>query len=137
MPSFTIANDAVRDFGLVVPVKLTAASMTPTEGTPPIIDIDAMIDTGASHTAIRDDIPRSLDLNPVGEVPINTPTSTDVRCLQYVVRMIFPNNIVVNDMLVTAMPLQKQPIQCLIGRDILSQCVLIYNGYTNLFTLSF
>ncbi len=29
MPSFTTANDAVRDIGLVVPVKLTASSITP------------------------------------------------------------------------------------------------------------
>ena len=33
--------------------------------------------------------------------------------------------------------LQGQNIQCLIGRDVLAQAVLVYIGYTNLFSLSF
>lgn len=34
-------------------------------------------------------------------------------------------------------PLQGQNIDCLIGRDVLSQGVFVYIGYTNLFSLSF
>jgi hypothetical protein len=36
-----------------------------------------------------------------------------------------------------AVPLQGQRIQCLVGRDVLRQAVLIYTSHNNSFTLSF
>ena len=95
-----------------------------------------MIDTGASGTVIRDDIPPMLGLQPVGVSFINTPSSTNVRCYEYLIRLVFPNNVVVEASVIAA-PLQGQEVQCLIGRDILAHGVLIYIGYTHTFSLSF
>ena len=80
MPSFTITDPTVQSKGLILGMRLTAATMTPPAGQPQqYIDVRAMIDTGASLTAIRDDIPGILGLNPVGDVLISTPTSTGVQ----------------------------------------------------------
>ena len=138
MPSFTITNPAVQTEGLILGMRLTAATMTPPPGQQQqFINVRAMIDTGATLTAIRDDIPSTLGLNPVGYVLITTPTSAGVPCYQYLVNLAFPNNTHVTNVTVTAVPLQGQNVSCLVGRDILGQAVLVYNGYMNQFTLSF
>ena len=96
----------------------------------------AMIDTGASGTVLRQGLPALWGLNPVGLTFINTPSSTNVACYEYLVRLIFPNNVLWEGTVVEA-ALQGQNIQCLIGRDVSSHAVLVYIGYTNQFSLSF
>lgn len=72
----------------------------------------------------------------MGITYINTPSSTNVACQEYLVRLIFPNNVLVETSIIEA-PLQGQHIQCLVGRDVLAHGVFVYIGYTNLFSLSF
>ena len=103
---------------------------------PQPIEIVAMIDTGATGTVIREDILENLKLKPIGVVPISTPSSHAINSLMYDVHLYLPNN-VSTDVLVVALPLRGQHIQCLIGRDFLSQGVFVYVGYDNSFTLSF
>jgi predicted aspartyl protease len=93
----------------------------------------AMVDTGATSTAIQMGIAAQLGLQPVGVQTVNTPTSQGVTCDEYLVRLIM------GWIEVTAIeaPLQGQHIQVLIGRDVLSHGLLIYNGANNQFTLSF
>ena len=67
---------------------------------------------------------------------INTPSSIGVLCDQYAARLIFPNN-VVGEAVVIEAPLEGQHVQGLVGRDILSEAVLVYIGYTNQFTMRF
>ena len=95
-----------------------------------------MIDTGASATVVRDNLPLALGLNPVSVVLITTPSSTNVLCPVYLLRLVLPNNVVVETTAIAA-PLQNQHIQCLIGRDVLQHGVLVYIGYANTFSLSF
>ena len=95
----------------------------------------AMIDTGASGTVIRDDFAVKLGLNPIGTVLINTPSSNNVSCYEYLVRLALPNQIIVETTAIAA-PLQGQNIQCLIGRDVLHLAVFIYVGYAGMFSLS-
>jgi len=95
-----------------------------------------MIDTGASGSVIQKGLAGQLGLNPIGLTYINTPSSTNVACYEYAVRLIFPNNVFVEATVLEA-PLQGQNIQCLIGRDVLALGVLVYIGYGNLFSLSF
>jgi len=95
-----------------------------------------MIDTGASGTVLQEGVPKQLGLQPVGVVSINTPSSTNVSSYEYLVRLVFPNNVVVETTAIEA-PLQGQHIQCLIGRDTLAHGVLVYIGYANTFSLSF
>lgn len=83
-----------------------------------------MIDTGATGTVIQDNIPAQLGLNPIGVVSINTPSSTNVECYEYIVRLLFPNNVIVETAVIGA-PLKGQHIQGLIGRDVLQHGVFI------------
>ena len=63
MSYFTITNPAVQSEGLILGMRLTAATMTPPTGqAQQYIDVPAMIDTGATLTALRDDIPKNLRL---------------------------------------------------------------------------
>ena len=103
---------------------------------PPLAPGHALIDTGATRTVVRDDVVRQLGLNPVGSTVIATASSQHVRCYEYVARIVFPNNVVFESVMIGA-PLLGQSIDCLIGRDILSHGILIYVGYTNTFTVSF
>lgn len=96
----------------------------------------AMIDTGASGSVIRQGLAAQLGLNPIGLTYVTTPSSTNVPCYEYAVRLIFPNNVIA-DVAVLEAPLQGQNMQCLIGRDVLAHGVLVYIGYQNLFSLSF
>jgi len=77
-----------------------------------------------------------LGLNPIGLTYITTPSSTDVRCYEYLIRLIFPNNVVFETTAIEA-PLRGQHVQCLIGRAILAHGVLIYIGYIQSFSPSF
>ena len=95
-----------------------------------------MIDTGATGSVIQPAIARQLGLQPVGVVSISTPSSENVPCLQYLVRLIFPNNVIVEALAIEA-PLRGQHIQALVGRDVLAHGVFVYTGYINQFTLSF
>ena len=95
-----------------------------------------MIDTGATGSVIRQGLPAQLGLQPIGVAHINTPSSTNVPCYEYLIRFLFPNNVLFETRVLEA-PLQGQHIQCLIGRDVLAHAVLVYVGYVNLFTLSF
>jgi predicted aspartyl protease len=103
---------------------------------PPPAPVVGMVDTGASGTVIQTGVAAQLGLNPVGVTTINTPSSTNVTCYRYVVRLAFPNNVVVETTVIEA-PLQGQHIHCLIGRNVLAHGVLVYIGYSNLFSLSF
>jgi len=142
MPSFTLqmanlqASGPVVDLAVAVDEVLEKYLKTQNQPVPPPIIIPAMIDTGATGTVINPAIPKQLNLKPVGVTFINTPSSTNVKCYQYPVRILFPHNVVAETIAIAA-PLQGQHIQCLIGRDILRHGVLIYLGYANQFTLSF
>jgi len=103
---------------------------------PTPLPVAAMIDTGATGRVIQQGLPAQLGLQPVGVTLINTPSSTNVPCPEYLIRLIFPNNVLVETTILEA-PLQGQHIQCLIGRDVLAHGVFVYIGYGNLFSLSF
>ena len=146
MPSFTTANASMRVHGLIVEIGLMPGLMPVPQqpGVPvhikaeDIVNLNAMIDTGASHTVVRTDIIEGLQLKSVGEIRTATPsTDGDLEtCLQYLVNIQFkPNGVIVPNIVISAMPLKHQPVQCLIGRDILAQGTLFYNGYMNTFTL--
>ncbi|MBM3335984.1 hypothetical protein FJY63_15100 [Candidatus Sumerlaeota bacterium] len=142
MPSFTIQLPNLQQVGPVVQVRLAVGSVVENilrqagQPVPPPVVCMAMIDTGASGTVVRQDIVDGLSLNPIGVATINTPSSTNVQCYEYLMRVLFPQNVVVETPVIAA-PLQGQHIQCLIGRDILRPGVLVYTGYINQFTLSF
>jgi hypothetical protein len=142
VPSFTSQVSNLQAVGPIVELRIAVGTAVETAlrraGTalPAPVPAVAMIDTGATGTVIRQGLASQLGLNPVGVTHINTPSSTNVPCYEYVVRLLFPNNVLVEATVLEA-PLQGQHIQCLIGRDVLAHGVLVYIGYGNLFSLSF
>lgn len=95
-----------------------------------------MVDTGASNTVIKTGIAQQLGLQPVGAIPVNTPSSHNVVLPTYAIRILLPKNMVAQ-VTATEAPLQGQNIEGLIGRDLLQHGVLVYLGTENQFTLSF
>jgi hypothetical protein len=107
----------------------------------PTIVVSAMIDTGASGCVIKTGIPQQLGLFPTSSQLINTPSSEDVPCDVYYLRLtFFPTSgggipIHYEGAFIEA-PLKGQNIQCLIGRDLLAHAVLTYIGPANTFVLN-
>ncbi|MBZ0253404.1 MAG: aspartyl protease family protein, partial [Candidatus Methylomirabilis sp.] len=99
----------------------------------------AMVDTGATATVVTPRIVTQLGLSPVGSMSVNTPNAaTPNACYLYDVSVGFlPNRARISSVRVIAATLSGQPIDCLIGRDILAKGILVYIGYDNQFTLSF
>jgi hypothetical protein len=101
MPSFTAQVPNLQEVGPVVEVRLAVGSIIEDvlqhdgQSIPTPVQALAMIDTGATRTVVREDIVRQLDLNPVGLTLINTPSSTNIQCYEYLMRLLFPNNVVV------------------------------------------
>jgi len=117
-------------------VQLVAASRIP-----------ALLDTGASVTGVDEEVLRKLQYPPVGIANLSTPfgvTTTNI----YMVRLVIPSRtdpefppnipkIVIDNVRVIAVKLSNQPYKVLLGRDVLSKMVLIYNGPHALITLGY
>lgn len=118
---------------------LVAAGQVP----PQPIQIRGLLDTGASNTAIDPTVLTALGLTPTGTAQVNTPTTgaAPQTVDQYDVGFVIPSPngapLFSQTLPVFASHLfAAQGIHALIGRDILSQCVFVYNG-SGFFTLSY
>ncbi|MFA5746021.1 MAG: hypothetical protein WCX82_01080 [archaeon] len=133
MAIITITNDLEKNGPILktefnVPSHISAKSHN--------LIANALIDTGASHSIIKSRIPEGLGLKPVGETKINTASCKDYKCYQYFLKLVFPEHNLNYEGVFTALPLDGQEIDCLIGRDILKDVLLIYIGNINQFTIS-
>ena len=142
MPSFASTIPDLQAAGPVVELKLAvgpeveAAIQAEGQRAGPPIPAVAMIDTGASVSVVREGLPSQLGLHPIGVSNVSTPSSTNIPCYRYLLRLMFPNQVVIEAM-VLELPLRGQHIQCLIGRDVLARAVFVYIGHEGLFSLSF
>jgi len=119
---------------------LTAAG----QAIPPLQNIRALLDTGASGTCIDPMVFQALELQPSGSVSVLTPSTgnTPVDADTYDVAISIPNAphaaLIIHNMAVTASELfAAQGFHALVGRDILAGCVLTYNGAIGMFTLAY
>lgn len=116
---------------------------------PQPVRIQALVDTGASCTAVDPKVLSQLGVTPKGRIPVHTP-STDAtnphEANQFDVLIMIPGiNQQSQAFIAPALPvieasLEHQGYQALIGRDILASCVLTYVGYEGQaghFTLAF
>ena len=104
--------------------------------------IRGLIDTGASSTCIDPQILKTLELTPTGEVAIHTPSTGSAPHFAYQydvsLTLVHPNHkLEIGTVPVIEATLSGQGIQALIGRDVLEQCLFIYDGQTGTFTLAF
>jgi len=102
---------------------------------PKPIVIKALVDTGCTSCAISDHIPKELNLQPVGSVDLRTPSGKRA-CFQYFMRMLIPSHGLAYEGTFIGVTLEGQDVDCLIGRDVLKDSILIYIGPENQFTLS-
>jgi hypothetical protein len=109
---------------------------------PQPILIYGLVDTGASTTAIDRGIIQALGLQPTGSMSILTPStgSTPHPANTFDVSIVIPISsltFTVPAMQVFESSLNVQGIQALVGRDILSNCLFVYDGRANIFSLAF
>lgn len=104
----------------------------------PFVNLTALVDTGASATTIRSSALHGLSLDPVSTVFFSTPSTEEPQIrFQYLVRVVLTEKIAFDRLRVVEAPLGGQDVQCLIGRDILENAVLTYDGPKNRFALTF
>ncbi len=96
--------------------------------------------TGASATAVDQEVLRALGLQPIGELSLATPSQASGTAPVYVVRMSFPQtaiSMVADSLAVAGVTLQNQGYVALLGRDFLAHVVFTYNGPGAFFTIAF
>ena len=141
MPAFNAESPDLAAAGPLVEVTFTivaAAQHIRREAGDPLptpVQATAMIDTGASATAVKAGLLGPLGLHPINVAPVTTATGIDIPCPVYAVQLGLPANRI--EITVIEAPLEGQHIQALIGRDVLQHGLFIYQGPSNQFTLSF
>jgi hypothetical protein len=102
----------------------------------------ALIDTGATRTCVDRDVLTRLGVQPTGTVKTGT-AAGQVEQLLFPAKLSFPaaGNFQVEFGSVIAVDLRGQTIAgtnvvVLVGRDVLSRCLLVYNGPAGIFTLA-
>ena len=147
MPHLTLAltaqGCAVTLF-VNVSAERRAALQAAGQSLPPFVQITALIDTGASCTAIDADQLSPLALAPTGIAHVHTPSTSGQAAPmpQYDVTLGIThpsgNNLIIETVPIIAIPkFQRAGISALVGRDVLASCLFIYNGAEKNFTLAF
>jgi predicted aspartyl protease len=95
----------------------------------------ALIDTGATGTCIDDQAAKELGLPVIDVAKMTSATHKDQQCSVYPVQINLPS-VVLNSPRTMGAALAPQGLLVLIGRDVLQNCTLFYNGPTGQITLS-
>jgi len=111
---------------------------------PALVKIRGLVDTGASGACIDLGCLVALDLSPTGRVAILTPSTGGQahNCNQYDIQLLIPHPNG-NYLRIPSLPIIEsnlkapQGIDALIGRDVLSRCLFVYDGGANIFSLAF
>jgi hypothetical protein len=112
---------------------------------PSQVQVQALIDTGASCCCVDPSVVTQLMLSPTGSSPVNTPTTgnTPATADEYDVSMMIPTAQNMAPLFHHTIPilcvelLQPQGFHVIIGRDVLRECLLSCDGRNGIFTLAF
>ena len=150
-PGGQAAPLALLTFGPFIPVQIEAPSVLVSqleaEGRqlPTPVPGFALIDTGATLTAIDETAIAQLGVQPIDVATVGTAGGPQPRPV-YPARLSFPGTplgtlefgrLLSVNLAGQQVPLQHGQIIVLIGRDILQHCVLVYNGPGAMFSLAF
>ena len=145
MPHFLLQinpSGALINLSIGVSVSRASALKNASQPIPNSILVQGLIDTGASGVCIDPTLTQLLSLQPTGTSEMLTPSTGNTPQITpvYDISIKIPHAGTSLDFdSVPAMEsvLLNQGFHVLIGRDILSKCLLIYDGVTNLCTLAF
>jgi predicted aspartyl protease len=129
------ARGPVATINIAVSAAAESALTAAGQAIPQPVQVTALIDTGASVTAISQGIAQQLGLQPVGIQSVSTPSSPSANMPLYAIRVVL-NTVVFDVTAIEANGLAAQGIGALLGRDVLSQAVFVYIGYANEFTIA-
>lgn len=139
--NFSQVVEEFRKRGAILPVQVgipssLAAQMTAQGQTPPPPEeIPAMVDTGASITAIDVGTAQRLGLQPTGSIDIAGATGAGQQPL-YAALLRIPDPFIEWDpMTLAGAQLPGAPFQILIGRNVLCSMTLSYDGKSGRFSL--
>jgi hypothetical protein len=112
---------------------------------PNVVQVQALIDTGASCCCVDPSVLTKLSLTPTGSSPVNTPTTGNNPAMadQYDVGISIPSSQGMPPLVHHTIPvlqaelLQSQGFHVLVGRDVLQGCFLTFDGKNGLFTLAY
>jgi len=148
MPHLTLTTSPgagpILDVLIGVSEPLRKIMKTQGAAVPKPVSIRVLLDTGASGTCVDLATLSALGLVPTGTALIHTvsTTGTPVPAALYDVSLalVHPGQQFVrwfDAVPVMGASLAAQGIQGLVGRDILAQCLLVYDGQAGTFTLAF
>lgn len=103
----------------------------------PQIKILALIDTGASTTAISRKVVKALKLVPRGTAKVYTSSKTSEIRNEFDISLCFDKGTSLTILRALDANLQYHSIDCLIGRDVLELGIFTYNGPGKEFDLVF
>jgi hypothetical protein len=103
----------------------------------PTIAVWALIDTGASSTAVSSKIIKRLKLQPRSMVQVHTSNKKSEMRMEFDISLEFETGAYLSLLRVIDAHLPHQNIDCLIGRDVLQFGVFEYNGVKKEITLVF
>ena len=140
--SFTLKLPRLRENGPTCQVVLKPSDPTIKElklekKDVPSITVLALIDTGASSTAISQKVVDRLKLVPRGTAKVYTSNRASEIRNEFDVALEFDMDAYISLLRVLGANLQDHSIDCLIGRDVLQHSRLIYDGPKKQITLSF
>lgn len=112
---------------------------------PQAVQLQMLIDTGASCTCVSQAAIDRLQLTPTGSTPVHTPSTKGTPVMQHtydaqiMVPGMKPGILLCNveSLPVVGTDFTGQAIDGLIGRDLLASAVLVYNGPSGQYSLSF
>ena len=143
----TLGGQAFMQQGPITPVEVTVPAELMDffnkagQSLPPPCSGVALIDTGAGRTCIDVSVVEQLNLNPISAVQVITASglalqgtyAAKIRLPVMKMDIDFSSVLSVN---LAGQKIQGMPVIVLIGRDLLANCVFIYNGQVGNFILA-
>ncbi len=110
------------------------------EAMPPL-EVKALLDTGASRTSLDPSVVTELGLIDAGETEVQDFTSPEGTVLpRALCNLVIPGSGIemeIFNLPVIQAPLEAQGFKAILGRDILSKCVVVWDGRARRCTLAY
>ncbi len=141
-PNVLIQTGPLLQVEVAIPPALAQLLTAQNQPIPPAVQGFALIDTGATRSCVDAQVISSLGVQPIGLIATGT-AGGQVQQSLYPAKLRFPaegleiefSSVIGVDL--TGQSMAGRRIIALVGRDVLSRCVFIYNGPGGFFTLTF